>query len=348
MPRAQHNLASSGIESPGMEEFGIETDPDLLSGLRKERLEDSLGLAYNVSPDEVLVCAGGTLAIYLAIASMVKPGDEVLIPMPNYPPEYSLPRVLGANQQEVKMTWETGFRLDADSLSEKISKNTRMVILTNSNNPTGLKISSVDLGKIVGAAQRKGALVFVDETFREFADDPAPVARSLGDNVISAGSMTKYFGLGGPKIGWLFAGGELMEKIRSFNQWVSVEISRLSYMIGIQAMEKKKLLDQRTHKITKENLASAREFIRNNSDLLEWVEPNGAPFGFPKIKIPVSSKEFCSRLIEDFGILVSPGDCFEYPGHFRLCLTRSPEKTRAGLQAFSSALSEIAPSSDIR
>ncbi len=191
------------------------------------------------------------------------------------------------------------------------------------------------------AAGRKGSLVFVDETFREFTDDPAPIARSLGDHVISAGSMTKFFGLGDPRIGWLFAGKQIMEKIRSLNQWVSVEVSRLSYMIGIQAMEKKKLLDLRTQRLNKENLALGREFIRSNSDFLEWIEPNGAPFGFPKIRLPLTSKEFCSKLIEKYGILVSPGDFFEYPGHFRLCLTRPPEKTRASLAAFSGALSEM-------
>ena len=132
------------------------------------------------------------------------------------------------------------------------------------------------------AAGRKGSLVFVDETFREFTDDPAPIARSLGDHVISAGSMTKFFGLGDPRIGWLFAGKQIMEKIRSLNQWVSVEVSRLSYMIGIQAMEKKKLLDLRTQRLNKENLALGREFIRSNSDFLEWIEPNGDSFRVSK------------------------------------------------------------------
>jgi aspartate/methionine/tyrosine aminotransferase len=333
------------MEAPSLEEFGIETNPDLLSRMRNQSLEDSLGQAYNVPSSEVLVCAGGTLAIYLAIVSLVKSGDQVLIPMPNYPPEYNVPRILGARLKEVKMTYENAFRLNADSFAGAITKDTRMVVLTNSNNPTGLKITRGDLEKIVEAAEREGALVFVDETFREFADDPAPVAQSLGDHVISAGSMTKFFGLGDPKIGWLFARKRVMEKIRSLNQWVSVEESRLSYMIGIQAMEKKKLLDIRTQRLTKENLGLGREFMRSNSEFLEWIEPNGAPFGFPKIKMPLTSKEFCSKLIEKYRILVSPGDFFEDPGHFRLCLTRSPEKTRVALAAFSGALSEMSVAS---
>ncbi|HYB02967.1 MAG TPA: pyridoxal phosphate-dependent aminotransferase [Nitrososphaerales archaeon] len=341
----RYNLASSGMEAPSLEEFEIETNPDLLSGLRGQRLEDSLGQAYGVHSSEVLVCAGGTLAIYLAIASLVKAGDQVLIPMPNYPPEYNVPRILGAKLEEVKIRYESGFRLDVDSFIRAISKNTRMVVLTNSNNPTGLKITRGELEKIAEAAERSRALVFVDETFREFAEDPAPVARSLGDHVISAGSMTKFFGLGDPKIGWLFAGKQVMEKIRSLNQWVSVEESRLSCMIGIQAMEKKKLLDLRTHRLTRENLALGREFMKGNSEFLEWIEPDGAPFGFPKIKLPLTSRDFCSKLVEKYSILVSPGDLFEYPGHFRLCLTRLPEKTRAGLSAFSSALSEISVAS---
>ncbi len=261
--------------------------------------------------------------------------------MPNYPPEYSVPRILGAHLQEIKMTYEQRFRLDADQIAASISKDTRLVVLTNSNNPTGLKIRAKDLEKIAQAAQACGSLVFVDETFREFAEDPAPVARGLGDHVISAGSMTKFYGLGDIRVGWLIAEKRLMDKIRALNRWVSIEVGRFSYMIGIQALEKKKLFDERTRNMTKENLSVGREFIRKNADSVEWIEPDGAPFGFPKIKIPMASGEFCSRLIDEFGILVSPGEFFEHPGHFRLCLTRTPEKTTLALDALSEALSKL-------
>jgi aspartate/methionine/tyrosine aminotransferase len=93
--------------------------------------------------------------------------------------------------------------------------------------------------------------------------------------------------------------------------------------------------------MTNENLMLGKEFVQKNSDYLEWTEPNGAPFGFPKIKLSLSSMDFCKKLIDDFGILVSPGEVFEYPGHIRLCLTRSPEKTKESLTAFSNALPKI-------
>ena len=341
LPRARHNLASSGVEAPNLEELGIETNLDLLTALRNLKLEDSLAEVYEIPANEVLVCAGATLAIYLAIASTLKPGDQILIPMPNYPPEYNVPRILGARVQEFKMTYDEGFRLDTDSLVEAISKETKLIVLTNSNNPTGLKIGKRELEKIVEAAEEKGSLVFVDETFREFAENPTPIARSLGDHVISAGSMTKFFGLGDIRVGWLFAGKQIMEKIRSLNQWVSIEVSRLSYMIGIQAVEKRKLLNERTRKMTKENLSLGKQFMRKNSEYIEWIEPDGAPFGFPRIKFGLSSKDLSTQLIEEFGVLISPGEFFESPGHFRLCLTRSPEKTRLGLDALSDALSNI-------
>jgi aspartate/methionine/tyrosine aminotransferase len=341
LKRAHHNLASSGVEAPNLGELGIETNPDLMTDLRNLKLEDSLAEAYGIPANEVLVCAGATLAIYLAIASFLKPGDHVLIPMPNYPPEYNVPRILGAHPHRFKMTYDQGFQLNADYFAEAITKETKLIVLTNSNNPTGLKIGKRDLEKIVQAAGTNGALVFVDETFREFAEDPAPIARSLGDHVISAGSMTKFFGLGDIRVGWLFAGKQIMERIRSLNQWVSIEVSRLSYMIGIQAVEKRKLLSERTRKTTKENLSLGKEFIHKNKEYVEWIEPNGAPFGFPRINFGLSSKELSTQLIEEFRILISPGEFFESAGHFRLCLTRSPDKTSLALGALSDALSII-------
>jgi aspartate/methionine/tyrosine aminotransferase len=341
LPRTHFNLASSGVEAPDLRELGIETNPDPTVQRRDLRLEESLGRTYGASASEILVCGGGTMAIFLAIASVVKPGDHVLIPMPNYPPEYGVPRILGARLDEVKMKYENQFRLDADQIASAISKDTKLVILTNSNNPTGLKISRRNLEKISQAAERNGSLVFVDETFREFSQDPAPVARTLGDHVISAGSMTKFYGLGDLRIGWLIAEKSVMERIRSLNKWVSIEISRLCYMIGIQALDKKTLFDERTRRMTKENVSLGREFINKNADYLEWIEPDGAPFGFPKIKMQISSMELCKKLIDDFAILVGPGEFFEHPGHFRLCLTRAPEKTKLALDQLSSALVKI-------
>ena len=88
-------------------------------------------------------------------------------------------------------------------------------------------------------AANKEVLVFVDETFREFADDPAPMARSFGDNVIVAGSMTKYYGLGDIRVGWLIAEKKIMERVRALNKWVSIDIAPLSCMIAVQALDKK-------------------------------------------------------------------------------------------------------------
>ena len=101
------------------------------------------------------------------------------------------------------------------------------------------------------------------------------------------------------------------------------------------------MFDERTRTMTTQNMSLGREFIENNSEWVEWVEPDGAPFGFPKVKLPISSIDMCKILIDEFGVLVSPGEYFEYPGHFRLCLTRSPEKTHQSLEALSAALSKI-------
>ena len=194
--RAKYNLASSGVEAPNLDEFGIETDPISLSALRTVKLEESLGRVYGVPANEIMACSGSTMSIFLAISSIVKSGDEVVIPMPNYPPEYKVPRILGASVHEVSTSYENGFRLNVESVLNAISRNTRLVILTNSNNPSGLKISGKDLEEIARFAAKRDLPVFVDETFREFADDPSPMARSFGDNVIVASSMTKYLRAG--------------------------------------------------------------------------------------------------------------------------------------------------------
>lgn len=343
LPRTRYNLASSGLESPDLEEFGIETDLSKLTS-REDKFEEELSRVYGPPPSEFLPCAGATFAIFLAISSLVKSGDRVLIPMPNYPAEYCVPKTLGARVQEFKLDYEEKkFHLDPDDFAGEITRETKMVILTNSNNPTGLKIERKSLEKIAAAAEKSGSFLFVDETFREFAEDPAPVGRTLGDHVISAGSMTKYFGLDEIKAGWLVAAQPIMDKIRAVNRWVTISLSRLCSAVAAQAMEKKSLFDERAKSITRENVLAAEKFIEQNSEFLEWVKPDGAPYGFPKIKIGgLSSKRFCELLIDRFAILQAPGEFFEYPGHARMCLTRSPEKTKLALNQLSIAIAKIA------
>ena len=145
VPKAKLTWLPAGSRLSNLDEFGIETNLNSLSGLRNVRLEESLGRVYGVPADEVLTCGGSTMSIFLAISSIVKSGDEVVIPMPNYPPDRGS-RILGARVIGVSTGYGDGFRLNVNSVLNAISKNTKLVILTNSNNPTGLKISGKDTG----------------------------------------------------------------------------------------------------------------------------------------------------------------------------------------------------------
>ncbi|MDA4129712.1 MAG: pyridoxal phosphate-dependent aminotransferase [Thaumarchaeota archaeon] len=336
---AKYDLTSTGLDPPRLMDLGIEVKYERFA--KEPQLAESIGQAYGVPSTEVLATSGCTLALYLIFATLLRPNDEVIVQMPNYPPLYKVPRVLGAKVTEVRMGFKGGFKLDLDALEKVLSKKTRMLVLTNSNNPTGVRLTKSDLEEIANITARTGTFLLVDETFREFAVNPAPLARNLGNHVLSTNTLAKYFGMGDLKVGWIIAKKDLIQKIQAVNKWVSINVAPLSARVASQIFENKKKFDDRAASIMNQNLQIAKAFFKRTIDYINWVEPDGAPICFPKSKLPLSSLQLSKTLIDRFGILVSPGEFFESPGHFRLSFAGSSARVEKGLDSLAKAFSVL-------
>jgi aspartate/methionine/tyrosine aminotransferase len=347
--KTKHNFGFSGLESPRLERdfFTLRFKYTLFEkykrGKRRVKLEDTLSEILDIPRQQILGTSGSTLSLFLCFGSLIGKGDEVVVTVPNYPPMFKVPRILGAKTNLLRLRYEDGFQLDIGTLEDSISEKTKMIALTNSNNPTGMKLGKKKLHEIVELAERKGTYLLVDEAFREFSYDPDPIAHTFGNNnVISVQTMSKYFGMGDIKVGWIFASKQLIEKMKSLHNWVSINVGPLSEYIAIQILRSKRKFDARAKKFMRDNVQAARIFFNNGQQhSLEWVEPDGAPICFPRLTLPLSSPKFCEVLIKRFGILLSPGEFFEGPGHVRMCLTRKPSDTIRSLKALQNALAVI-------
>jgi aspartate/methionine/tyrosine aminotransferase len=344
--RTKYDLAGSDLAPPDEEDvFGIDLS---YREFMKERdsldvgLEETIGKVYNLSREEVLVTCGGGLGLFLCFASLLRRNDEVIVPLPNYPPIYKVPRLLGCNVKTLDMKYQDGFTLSIPSLEKMITPKTKMVALTNSNNPTGVKLGKKELEEIVGITAKTGTYLLVDEVFREFAKDPAPLAHTLGEHVISINSMSKYYGMNDLKVGWVLSSRELIEKMKALNKWITGDyVSPFCIAAATKVLENKQKFDRRAKIFMSDNLEEGRRFFKKEASYLEWVEPDGALVCFPKVKLPVSSLHLSRALLQKFGILVGPGEFFECSGHLRICLTQIHKKVMKNLQKLSQALHEI-------
>ena len=167
----------------------------------------------------------------LALAAIVRPGDEVLAEHPTYEPLIAAARYLGAEVRHFARRAEDGFRLDPAEVERRITPRTRAVVLTNLHNPSSALADDDALRQIGALAERVGARVIVDEVYLDALWEPAPrTAFHLGERFICTNSLTKVYGLNGLRCGWILADAEITERA-----W---RLTELFNNIGVHAAER--------------------------------------------------------------------------------------------------------------
>jgi aspartate/methionine/tyrosine aminotransferase len=340
--RVKHDLNSSAIHTPNLSEMGMRIDYDAFQAARaslRGLLNQTLAKTFNIPEDEILVTCGGSEALFLAIASMLRPGDNVVVTLPNYAPIFKIPRIVGARVRFVESRFEDGFLPDIPRLKEALSSRAKLLIVTNSNNPSGRKLNRKMLDEVLNLSSE--TTVVVDEAFREFGfENAAPIAATLSGNCLSLGTMSKFYGLGDLRIGWIMGNRNLLERARKLKYWITIENSIYSEMVASKVLEERDSFVERARRLYNENVRIVEDWISSRDDL-EWMKPDGGLVCFPKFKLPLSSIELARRLAEEHSVAIGPGAYFNLEQHFRLCFTRGPANVREALNALGRGLDAI-------
>ncbi|MEO7112136.1 MAG: pyridoxal phosphate-dependent aminotransferase, partial [Polyangiaceae bacterium] len=210
------DLATSGIQS-GCE---LLNDDSIslhdLGGWKKART--AIARANDVPESEALMTLGTAHAVWLAYASLLSPGDEILIEQPSYEPLVNAALGMGLKIKRFDRPESKGFALDPEAVARAITESTKAVIVSNLHNPSGARASRDVLLACAKAADRVGAFLIVDEVYAPFdtlCDDSGvwkDSARKIAPNVVALSSLTKCYGLGSHRIGWLLAHPEVIAR----------------------------------------------------------------------------------------------------------------------------------------
>ncbi len=211
----EHDL---GTSDPQIEisarALGLRTADIVLSGhnaLGYDQLREHLARRYLVSPDNVLCSLGASMANYLICGALIEPGDEVVVEKPAYEPLLKVPRFFGATVRRVERRFRNQYSLDPADLRMVLSPKTRLIILSNLHNPSGVLLEEEVLKEVWEMAAAVGAYVLVDEIYMELLFDSTPrSAFHLGETFIVTNSLTKVYGLGGLRLGWALGPQELI------------------------------------------------------------------------------------------------------------------------------------------
>lgn len=352
---APHDLASSDLR--GDRGFDPVAVPPRVEGLSDPpagvSLETLVATEYGVDPEQVLVTAGASQANAIAAATAMGDagGDvddgaddarpKVLVEKPTYEPLVATPRAFGADVDRFRRADD--YALDVSRAANAVTDATRLVTVTNRHNPSGRLADRDALSDLARRAADAGARVLVDEVYAPYVTDPiegafgGPTAAGVANTVVT-GSLTKFFGLGDLRAGWLVADeGFVREARRVYHHLPSVagtsraQAARVLYDgDGLVANQREMLA---------ENAALLAEFADARDDVSGEVSA-GCPFAF--LAHESADGDEVAAAAEDAGVLVVPGRFFGERDRFRVSLGRAPGEMDRALRALAGALDRLA------
>ncbi|MEM4733149.1 MAG: aminotransferase class I/II-fold pyridoxal phosphate-dependent enzyme [Candidatus Bathyarchaeia archaeon] len=279
-------------------------------------------LYSNIDEDNVLIVNGTTEGNFLAMSYLIEPGDEVLIGgLPTYLQSVGLAEALGARVKFFNLIEQKNYQLDMDSLNNQVSKRTKMIIIVNPNNPTGSYFSRKEVESICEVAGEVNAYVLADEVLRytELNGSASLSPVEVYSKGISTGSLSKL-GLAGLRTGWLVADKKLVQKFWAQKDYTTLANPILSDHVASIALQKEnfKKIRQRAIEICQENLKIFLKWLEKNKQILKCISPAAGAVVFPQYKLKIDSVRLCKKLLTEKSILLTPGDYFKAPKHFRL------------------------------
>ncbi|MFW6030630.1 MAG: aminotransferase class I/II-fold pyridoxal phosphate-dependent enzyme, partial [Halanaerobiales bacterium] len=238
----------------------------------------------NLGPENILVTNGASEALFDIEATILKPGDQVIVAHPNYSSNYEVPRSLGCKVKFLNLEYDKKFKIDYNKLKDLIKPRTKLVSLTYPNNPTGAKISLETLKDIIDLIEKNDTYLLFDETYRERSfDNKIPPAATLSSNIISVSSMSKAFGLPGIRIGWLATQDKSMiESVLATREQVSICNSAFGEHIALNVLKDREKILENKRKHAQENLKVVDNWMKDQNNI-EWIKPDAGVVAFPKI-----------------------------------------------------------------
>lgn len=350
---ATYDIAQSTISSMTMEEIRALDDTNgatMYERFEKEKMnygwiegspefkEAAARLYEHVDPENILQTNGGTGANWLALFALVEPGDHVISEYPSYQQLYDIPRALGAEVDLWRIREEDNWFPDLEELKKLVRKDTKLICINNSNNPTGTFMPRSFVEQIVEIADSVGAYVFSDEVFRPLkGDDQFASVVDLYDKGIATHSLSKTFSVPGVRVGWTATNAELAERFRIYRDYTMICCGPLNDIIATHVLQNKEKVYERNRKLVFNNLEIAQNWI-NEEPRVSWIAPQAVSTSFIKLDIPQDSEEFCKDLLRDEGVLLVPGNRFDLPGYARLGYCAQEEILREGLKRLSGYL----------
>lgn len=355
-----YNLAESTSQDLHLGDLMDLIGTDALASIRlgygsvhgHEGLRETVAALSGVSRDTVLTTAGTALALHLLATELCRPGDEVVLFTPCFPPARDTLTGAGVVVRDLPLKFEDGYAVDLDAFAAALSPDTRMVSLATPQNPSGVSTPHSTVERMLGImrAQAPKSKLFIDETYRfaTYGDARLPdSAADLGDEVITASSVSKAFGAPGLRVGWMtVADPGLRERLAVAKMNIVISGSPLDETLAAHILDKREAILASRRKILEDALETLSKWQRKEENRLEMVSPDGGALCCLRLRPDL----FGVEAVVDFwtglkrhDLQLAPGSWFgESDRVFRLGFGYlPPDRLPAALQAISDCMDEV-------
>lgn len=349
------NLADSSVKCLGTRDWLTSDEQETLldTGLFYPQVNGTLDLRRRIAAlyadadaANVLVTVGASQANSMVCATLLQPGDEVVVMSPGYRQVWGHAKNLGCVVKELPLDPARGWRPDLEMLDRLVTSRTRLVAIVNPNNPTGTILSSEESARIIAACARTGAWLHVDEVYggteiNGAGDTPSFWGRY--DRLICTNSLSKAYGLSGLRIGWAVADRQTIEDLWRRHEYAVIAAAAPSMTLASIALQpaKRQFLLERQRNLSSAGRQVFASWLRDQGNVFSLLPSPATSLAFVRFDLPMTSFELAEAIRQKANVLVAPGSFLGAEQHLRITLGYEPEKVAKALDRIGAVAAEI-------
>jgi len=327
--RARYNLATSGVGAFPLAELGalppLEINGDNKYGYLP--LKQAIGRKCGVDPDCVVTREGTSMANYLAFATLLEPGDEVLIEHPTYGLLTDELKYIGAELRRFPRREESGWAVDVDEVRRAITPKTKLIVLTNLHNPSSVLTPE----RTLRALGDLGPRILVDEVYLDAVyENTPPTSFLLGPQFVVTNSLTKIYGVSGIRCGWILAEPDLARRMWRLNDLFAATPVYPGEQLSVAVMDHLDIPRERARRVVEADRQKLNEFL-DRTPAVSVVRTDWGTTCFLRL-VNGDVDEFLATLRAEHETSAVPGRFFDMPDYFRIGMGVDSEMFAEGLR----------------
>jgi aspartate/methionine/tyrosine aminotransferase len=350
----KYNLTESGIHPYTLRELLTEEQQQEVLDLRlgygqtngAAELRSTLASYYpGCNEDNIIVTNGSAEANFVAFWSLLEPGDEVAMMLPNYQLLYGLARGLGCTVKPFHLREDRDWAPDLDELESQLSDKTRVIAVCHPNNPTGAVLSAADMQRIVDLAAARDCYILADEIYAgsELDGVETPSFLSLYPKTIVASGLAKSLSHPGLRIGWLAGPREVIDGAWHHHDYTTISTGIISQYVANVILQPEKRLEifNRGRDLLRTNVPIVQRWVEARAENFRLIPPRAGGMAFMGYKLDINSSELVTRLRLEKSVLIVAGDSFGMDNYLRLGIGGETDVLVAGLELIDEFVSEL-------